>query len=349
MLPLLPLPSIATGVPILVTLALSLVRPRWGLVAYAFVLAYAIATDWTRLQPAPVSFVFLIAVGLPGTAGRAIARAHLLSLWFYAGAHKILSTEFLAQSDPWILRGLTADPPAWMQANFTATVVVLEIGLALMAAVRATRHIAAVAALALHGGILLAISPVGHNWNPSVWAWNVVLALSGFLLIAPWREDVLTTFRSQSVLVRALLLCIAVYPAASQLGVGDPYLAHHLYSRSAPIGYVCRTTEPPGERPGLGDVYETADGRYRCRFVDYYPWVGVPEPGEHAFFRRDFERTCAAGETLLIRERRWFFVARGAEWTFLPCPRERSQGGVATRYSAGSFGLRSVLPILRLR
>lgn len=320
MIPLLPLPAVATGVPLLAALALAALRPVAGLAAYTLVLAYAIATDWTRLQPALVSFALLLVARVPGGAGLAIARAHVLSLWFYAGFHKLLSPEFMAdRKNPQMLHALFADPPQWMRQVYPEVIVLTEIGLALAAAIPATRKVAAVGACVLHAGILLSISPVFQNWNDAVWAWNVALGLAGIFLIAPWKEGIRETFRAQPRLVQAVLAFLALYPAASQLGLGDPYLAHHLYARSTPFSYVCRTTEPPPERPGLGRVYKTDDGRYQCRFVDFFPWLDVPEPGEHGFARAYFARTCARGEILFIRERRWFFIARGDQWRYFTC------------------------------
>lgn len=322
MIALLPLPSIPVGVPLLAALALAAWRPGPGLAAYAVVLGYAITTDWTRLQPALVSFALLMTARLPTRGGRAVARAHVLSLWFYAGFHKLLSPEFMAdRNNPRMLQGLLAEPPPWVRAIYPEAVVCGEIGLAVLAALPATRRIAAVGACLLHAGILLSIIPTGLNWNDSVWAWNVVLGLAGFFLIAPWKESIADSFRSQRPLVKGVIVFLALYPAASQLGIGDPYLAHHLYSRSTPISYVCRIAEPPPSRPGLGDFFATPDGEHQCRFVDFVPWLDQPEPGEHAFVRAYFTRTCIAGDVLFIRERRRFFLARGAQWAQLPCSR----------------------------
>ena len=210
-----------------------------------------------------------------------------------------------------------------MRQIYPDLVIAGEIGLALAAAIPATRKLAAVWAFLLHASILLPLSPLGRDWNRSVWAWNAVLALGGFLLIAPWRESIRGCFRAQRPLAKVAILLLAAFPAASQLGYGDPYLAHHLYSQSTPISYVCRTKEPPPSRPGLGRVYPTPDGRYQCRFIDFFPWLNVPEPGEHWFAERYFDRTCTPGDILFIRERRRFFLARQQQWNYSTC-RNRS-------------------------
>lgn len=319
LLPLVSLPAVGTGFLLLAALTLAVARPAAGAAAYGAALAYAIATDWTRLQPAMVSFGLLMTVALPGPAGLAIARAHLVSLWLYAGLHKLVSPEFMAyRGDVSMLRGLFAQPPAWLGAIYPEMVVVAEVGLAAAAILPATRRVAAVWALLLHAAILLSLSPSGRNWNPSVWAWNVVLGLAGFFLIAPWKKRVREYVGAQPVWARGAMLFLIVVPALSQIGVGDPYLAHHLYSRSTPISYVCRSDSVPPPRPGLGEGFASNDGQY-CRFIDYFPWLGVPEPGAHAFVRRYFAETCVAGDRLLIRERRWVFLARGREWARAEC------------------------------
>ncbi len=308
MIAVLPLPLFSVGPFLLAALVVATARPREGLIAYAAVVAYAMLTDWTRLQPAMVSFAVLMAAGLPGQGGRAIARAHVVSLWFYAGFHKLLSPEFLAdRRDPIMLRHLGVQLPPGVREYYPEAVIAAEIGLALAATFPATRRLAGVWALALHAGILTSISPLGGTWNPSVWPWNVVLGAAGILLIAPWKEPVTTWFAAQLPVVRVAIVVLALYPALSQFGIGDPYLAHHLYSRSTPISYVCRDADPPPFRAGLGDVYRTNDARYQCRFVDFFPWLNIPEPGEHVYVRTYFERTCEETETLVIRERRRFF------------------------------------------
>jgi hypothetical protein len=322
MIPLLPLPSVGTAVPILASLALAAAFPALGLGAYALVLTYAVAADATRLQPALVSFGLLMTARLPGRAGPAIARAHLLSLWFYAGLHKLLSPEFMAdRRNPWMLEALVGDAPGWLRQIYPEIVIAGEIGLALAATIPATRRLAALWAFLLHASILLPLSPLGRDWNRSVWAWNALLAVSGFFLVAPWRESIRESWRAAPSWAKAVVALIAIFPAASQIGYGDPYLAHHLYSQSTPISYVCRTDQPPPERPGLGRIYPTPDGKYQCRFIDFFPWLKVPEPGEHWFAHGYFNRTCAPGDILFIRERRRFFLARQQQWNYFLCRR----------------------------
>lgn len=173
LLALMALPAFSTGFPLLAALAFALVRPAAGLVVYAPVLAYAIASDWTRLQPAMISFGFLMAAVSPGPRGG----------------------------------GDRADASA------------------------------------------------------------VALTLCGAAQVAEPRVHGVSRRRL------------------------DP--ARSLCAAAAVAGRHCS------------------------------PWLDVPEPGEHAFVRAYFARTCVTGDRLVIRERRWFFLATGREWTRVECGPDR--------------------------
>ena len=127
--------------------------------------------------------------------------------------------------NPTMLKGLLSDPPQWMRAVYPESVVVAEIGLALAAAFPATRRLAAAWALVLHAGILLSVfgqdttKPSGRGTRPR---------LAGFFLVAPWRETIRESLRQEGCRVRTVVAVLALSPALWQLGIGDPYLAHHL-------------------------------------------------------------------------------------------------------------------------
>ena len=88
---------------------------------------------------------------------------------------------------------------------------------------------AAWSAFVLHAGILVAFSPLAEMRNPAVWPWNVVLALSGFALIAPWRAYLLTDPNLAPIATRIVVAALMVMPLGFYAGVVDAYPAHHLY------------------------------------------------------------------------------------------------------------------------
>ncbi len=319
-LPLLPLPVVSTGVALLVALALCLVAPLAGWCAYVAVFVYAVLTDQTRLQPEFITFAFFLAAGLPGAAGPTLARAYLITLWFYAGVHKLLSVDFMSQSDTWMLRTMVGAQTPLLRTLFPWAIVAAEMGIAVLALVPRTRRLAVAGAILVHGGILLSL--VRADWNPTVWPWNALCAVAGVFLILPWTRSLRDDWRVSSPAVRIAAVALAVYPLGFYAGIVDAYLSHSLYAMDQPRGYVCNFSgEPEPMRPGLGDAieYRHADGPFQCREVYVSNALGIPLPPLHRLYADYFTRTCAGDEFLLVLERRRFTPDDDRQ-TVLRCP-----------------------------
>jgi len=309
MLPALPLPTIDMGVLLIGSLVLILVAPLPGIALHSLLLTYAMLIDQTRLQPGIISLAFLLWGTLPGPTAKAFARAHLLSLWLFAGINKLLSPGFMEGTAQWILTGLVPNPPPWLAANAGYLIAFAELGTGLLALAVRTRRLAAVAAFGLHAGILLDLSPLGHDWNQSVWPWNVALAFAGFALIAPWNEPLLSSLGLCHRFARPLIVLLIAAPIGFYFGVTDAYLAHNLYSsNTARATVVCAKDCRPGQDP-------------------YVTWevFNVPPPPEHRLFEQYFERTCRPGDQMVISDSRWWFRWRGQDDRRLSCPRTRER------------------------
>ena len=291
-LPLASLPACDYGVALVVAACLAIALPRLGAALYAAVLLAAILADQTRIQPQMISFGILLA-GAIGTAGWcAIARAYLVSLWFYSGMHKLISPGFYGEITPWLWDGLF---PNSRFDGATALGVLMarsELALAALCLPVATRRAAAGLAAALHVGVLVVLSPVGVNWNTSVWPWNAVLAVSGWMFFADWREPLLVAWRGAGRGVRACAIALALVPAGFYLGLVDAYLAHCVYSGNAPAGYSVN----PLSRHDLGDTW--AD-------------LNVPLPPAIRLYRQAFLAQDDHGEWLEIDDPRWIARLRG--------------------------------------
>jgi hypothetical protein len=322
MLPALPVPAVDLSWPLLLSLLVVLAKPLPGIVLHTALISYAVAIDQTRLQPEVVSLLLLLWGTLPILAAQMIARVHLITLWGFAGLHKLLSAEFHAELAPWLLSGLIAHPPTWLSDRVGYLFGATECLLGLLAILPQSRRLAAWLALGFHAGILLTLSPVGHHWNESVWPWNVALALSGFALLVPWRERLRQSVRACPWPARLLLLALLIMPLGYYINAVDAYLAHNLYSANTPRTLVCRTRG--GCQPEAASAATFAAFR-------------VPLPPEHRLVRSWFQHTCQAGDWLLIADGRWWMQHRGlgvqrvtchrTEAPILPTPLSRSQCG----------------------
>jgi hypothetical protein len=297
MLPALPLPYFDMGVILLLSLVLILVKPLLGVVVHTGLIFYAVLIDQTRMQPEIVSLVFLLWGTVLDSNARMIGRTHLLSLWMWAGANKLLSPAFMHGTAQWMLTGLIHQPPIWLRDNAGYFIALTEFSTGFLALFPRTRKIAGVMALGLHIGILLDLSPLGHNWNRSVWPWNLALAFAGLILIFPWRESTGASLRACRPLVRALAIVLLLAPAGFYFGLTDAYLAHNLYSSNAPTAN--STALSPGQT---------------------WTAFNVPLPPEHRLFEEYFRLTCALGDTLTIHDSRWWFRQQGMEQSHFVCP-----------------------------
>jgi hypothetical protein len=306
MLPLLGLPAFDVGLPLLATLAVTFLAPLLGIASHTLLLVYAILVDQTRLQPEIVSLAFLLWGTLPDLTARGFARAHLISMWLFAGLNKFLSPDFLNGTAQWMLSGLPIDPSPWLRVNVGYLIAGSELGIGVLALFPRTRLLAALLAFAVHMTILYDLSPLGHDWNPSVWPWNLALAFAGFALIAPWKESVLESLRRCSRWARPLIVLLALAPIGFYFGVVDAYLAHNLYSSNiAQASVTCRGTCPLNVDPSV--TWEE---------------LNVPLPPEHRVFAQFFALTCRAGDEMVISDSRWWYRQQGLATQRLDCPVE---------------------------
>lgn len=214
-------------------------RLATGLVVAASIIF--IIEDIARLQPWLYLFelmLVIIAVAEPRRrAGdvRALLVLLLASLYVWSGVQK-LNVAFTVEVMPWLLspfgvEGLLRQHRA---LAYIAPAVELFIGLALAA--WRLRRTAVLLGFGLHLGLLVLLSPLGHNWNMVVWPWNIAMALILYRLVWPSsREDDATERRSLAALRSSpLLYCVLllgwILPALNFAGLWDSRLSGSLYS-----------------------------------------------------------------------------------------------------------------------
>ena len=243
---------------------------------------------------------------LVSPTAKAFARAHLVSMWIFAGFNKLLSPGFMNDTAQWMLSGVSSNPPGWLHDNFGYVVAFTEIGVGVLALVPQTRKLAAVGALGLHAGILMDLGPLGHDTNLAVWPWNIALAVAGFALIATWKGSPLAWIRALHPVVRPLIVLIFIAPLGFYVGVTDAYLSHNLYTSNTPRAAVwCVHPCLPQQNPSA-----TWDA------------FNVPLPPARRILKKFFTESCRAGDVMVISDKRRWFRERGKEIVYLRCPVE---------------------------
>ena len=273
-LPLAPaLAHVEWGVILLGLAIATLAAPRIAGLGFCVALGLAVLGDQTRLQPELVSLALLMTAPSFGAGGLWVARWHLTTLWFWAGVHKALSLGW-SSGGAVAIAGYLGVPGARLVVAWLLPIV--EIGLGVASAVPRAWPVVRRAAVVLHLGILLTLSPVFGSWNRAVWPWNACLAVAGFVLFT---RETAPVGSSRNWAAAAILVVI---PALFYVGITDGYLAHNLYSTNGASAVVC----DPAGRCGRA-TFDTSD-------------LNVPLPQEPRLFRQLFDKVCVRGSTIVI-------------------------------------------------
>lgn len=292
------------------SLVVALTRPAIGAALHLVLLVLSILADQLRMQPECISLALLLIGTTWGSAGKIIARSHLIALWFFAGLHKLLSPDYLESSGPDNFLRAMPTLSISMASYLAVALAIWELLQGVLLLIYPWRRIAGFSALILHTLILCGL--VASNLNTAVWPWNVALAAAGLLLIPQPIE--VTSQQRWHVLAYLVGLVLLLSPPLYYVGKLDAYLAHCLYSDNTPqAAYYDRT----GESRYLSSV--TMDA------------MNVPFPPAHRLFFQYFDRVSQAGDSLVITdERSWAKAHRldklelKADW-LRPQPQAASQ------------------------
>lgn len=213
-------------------------RPRVYIAVLAALTLLLCLLDQSRWQPWAYQYVFMLAAldffswKSDDTRGRDdamdICRLVIVCIYFYSGLQKI-NPHFVARVFPGLVdvlgeRAATVRVFAWI-APFAETAIAAGL------LTRKFRNATVLAAVAMHGFVLLALGPFGRKWNSVIWPWNLVMMAFLFLLF--WRtqfsyQDVL--WRNRFAFQKVVLLLFGIMPLFSFVGWWDSYLSFSLYS-----------------------------------------------------------------------------------------------------------------------
>jgi hypothetical protein len=217
--------------------------------------------DQSRWQPWFYQYlVMLIAVGLydhgrgdhDDVAHPALnaCRLVVVSIYIWSGLQKA-NTDFVTNVFPFLTHPLTQLLPSSIGAIINRLGVVaplFEVGIGIGLLTRRFRTVAIVSGLAMHVLILLAIGPLGQNFNNIVWPWNV--AMICFLPILFRQPDLSArkiVWPQSGRYQRVVLVLFGITPLFSFFNAWDGYFSAALYTdpRNAARLYV---TNPLADR-----------------------------------------------------------------------------------------------------
>jgi hypothetical protein len=250
---------------------LAALYPRVGVWLHGGIYLAACVDDQMRTQP-QVAALWILLIALLHVDLRFVGRWFLISMWLWAGIHKLSSAEWLGPTSYQLLQRSPLDPDLFHDL-FAFGAAWGEIALAALALLKP--RWAAGGCVALHLGIIVFLSPWGINWNFSVIPWNVATAVvGGWLLASP--HDVFPHKLIPRIVTASLLL----YPIGFYWGWVDHGIGFVLYSENIAKGLVT-STDGVREIVGWGEL-------------------NVPFPNERRLLRQHFERTAKPGDKLHI-------------------------------------------------
>lgn len=235
------------AIPILGTLCVAIIvldsdSPRdrkirgigWFLVSMVLVVGFAV--DQHRLQPwAYQTFLYgLIWTIIPRQYSMPFLRVITASIYLYSSAGKFdfqfvhtVGQEFLITAG----RFVGWDVSAWDEVLRNRLVLIfpaVECSVAIACVAPPTRRLGGVLAIAMHGSLLLLLSPWGMNHSFGVLTWNAVLAGQAYLLFVRPVETPSTAARPAGRLALASILTfvVVVLPLSERRGRGDTQAWH---------------------------------------------------------------------------------------------------------------------------
>ncbi|MEM7784191.1 MAG: hypothetical protein AAF623_12620 [Planctomycetota bacterium] len=274
-------PEVSFGPWILGSLVLVMVSPRkYGTLIHVSVLMVAMAFDQFRCQPQIISTtVLLIACSWP--RWRSLCLWYLITMWFWAGTHKALSTEWFGFESYRILKELASiqtlarqnfDPDRW-NYSFALTVAIFEIGHALLAWFRP--KLAILSCVVMHLSIVILL--VSIQWNISVLPWNIATAVIGSWLMYDAGIHGGALRIPTAVWQKLALLFLLLFPVGFYAGWVRHSFAHVLYSGNAPQANWIQSEKPELAQPVLGwGELRVPFPREKKAFLDFLSINGKP-------------------------------------------------------------------------
>ena len=204
--------------------------------AFLTILGILIIQDLSRLQP----WVYLYALWLLADPGiqtdkqnrTLIWQGLLTAVYAWSGIHK-LSPYFAEDNFPWFCEAFSVTTPLGAYPELGYGVALVELLFAPGLIWSKTRPVFRWLVPTFHVFIILALSPMGLDWNIVVIPWNLAMAILVFLLFdkqqPDWNWSKVRRVGLQPVIV---LLLAWVMPLFNFVGLWDDGLSWKLYSNT---------------------------------------------------------------------------------------------------------------------
>lgn len=217
-----------------------------------------------------------------------IFRFMIAGIYFWSGVQK-LNPNFISDTFPWLLEPFQVSSPEKYILLGKALPLIESIS-AVLLIINDTKKAACILIILMHLFILFIIGPLGHNYNPVVWPWNITMIFLVLMLFYNEKnisiDDIRTMFRYNFIKFIFLIFCIA--PQLNLFNLWDSYLSHNLYSGNTSKGIIEMSESAKNSLPQAiqKNVFPTGENKFS---LDIKYWCmqekGVPAYPE----KRNFE------------------------------------------------------------
>ncbi|HOZ78925.1 MAG TPA: hypothetical protein PLY34_13105 [Ferruginibacter sp.] len=125
-----------------------------------------------------------------------------------------------------------------------------------------TKKAAAWGMICMHLLILYALGPLGINYNPVIWPWNILMAILLFVVFIKVPGSPIHIKALWPGLNKAVLIAWGILPALNYVGLWDNYFSCRLYSGGLPQMAICLKDQ--GEIEELQPYINSTDIYNRC-------------------------------------------------------------------------------------
>lgn len=288
-----PLDFILPSLAAILLLGIAIIRNPQKLIIVFVVLALWLAlTDLNRWQPWFYQYVSLFFVlcffnfRCDNTRKQQIIittfKLMTAAVYFWSGLQK-LNPHFLPDTFSWLMEPLTRHMAAGSISHFTFlgyTFPLFESATGICLLIPSLQKPAVIASTLMHLFILFVLSPLGHNYNPVVWPWNIAMILFVFVLFYNESVTGVTDFRNalSSFAPRIIIILFVLMPLFNFFNSWDSYLSHNLYSGNTSNGSIYISGSVKQRLPAYLQPYAIAEGNQYQINIKYWCMMelGVP-------------------------------------------------------------------------
>jgi hypothetical protein len=220
-----------------------------------------------------------------------ILKIMIAAIYFWSGLQKF-NPNFIADTFPWLLEPITDQLGDNSLSHFKIlgyAFPLIESVSGIILLINPIKKLGVILIVSMHVFILFVIGPLGHNYNPVVWPWN--LAMIAFSLILFNNEidfkliDFRTMFRYHSI--KIVFLLFILMPQLNFFNKWDSYLSHNLYSGNTSSGDIFLSKETKEQLPESIQKYAVISDQEYAIAIKYWCMkeTGVPAYPE----QRNFE------------------------------------------------------------